>query len=226
MKVLIIESDKRTATYLQKALLEAGFVVEVCDSANNGLHMLEEDVYDIYVLAISSEGTAGWALLKAIRSRTDTPVLLLSERESFEERLMAFELGADDYIQKPISVSEVLARIRGRLRYSTQRDSEHLSILNLEINVRARSVFRGSRRIKLTSLEFHLLHFLARHRGEVMTRSEIVSQVWDANFDSNTNVVDVAIRRLRAKIDDPFDVRLIHTVRGMGYTLDPERSDV
>ncbi|MGX6571256.1 heavy metal response regulator transcription factor [Cupriavidus necator] len=223
MKVLVIEDEARTAAYLQKGLTESGFVVDVAKSGTDGLHLAEEMAYDVILLDVMLPGADGWSVLKSIRRRRNTPVLFLTARDEVSDRVKGFDLGADDYLVKPFAFAELLARIRRCLRQSIGRESERLVIADLEIDVLGRRVSRGGAKVELTAQEFALLHLLARRCGEVLSRPSIASHVWDVNFDTDTNVVDVAIRRLRAKIDDPFQTKLIHTVRGMGYVLDPQR---
>lgn len=223
MRVLVVEDEPRTAEYLQKGLSESGFVVDIANNGGDGLHMAEETDYDVIILDVMLPGMDGWTVIKSIRSKSETPVLFLTALDDVADRVRGFELGADDYLVKPFAFAELLARIRRCLRQSTSKESERLRIDDLDIDVLGRRVFRGTTRIELTNQEFSLLHLLMRRRGEVLSRTTIASQVWDVNFDTDTNVVDVAIRRLRSKVDDPFDQKLIHTVRGMGYVLDPER---
>ncbi|CAG9183850.1 heavy metal response regulator transcription factor [Cupriavidus respiraculi] len=223
MKILVIEDELRTAEYLQKGLTESGFVVDVAMTGTDGIHLAAEMQYDAILLDVMLPGADGWAVIRSIRMRSNTPVLFLTAQDEVADRVKGFELGADDYLVKPFAFAELLARIRRCLRQSIGRESERLRIADLDIDVLGRRVFRGEVRIELTAQEFALLHLLARRSGEVLSRTSIASHVWDVNFDTDTNVVDVAIRRLRAKIDVGFAPRLIHTVRGMGYVLDPER---
>jgi len=223
VRVLVVEDEARTAEYLQKGLTESGFVVDIATTGGDGIHMSEVTNYDVIILDVMLPGADGWTVIKAIRAKGDTPVLFLTALDDVADRVKGFEMGADDYLVKPFAFAELLARIRRCLRQSTAKESERLRIADLEIDVLGRRVYRGSERIELTNQEFTLLHLLMRRRGEVLSRTTIASQVWDVNFDTDTNVVDVAIRRLRAKVDDPFDEKLIHTVRGMGYVLDPDR---
>jgi len=179
--------------------------------------------YDLILLDVMLPGADGWSVIKMIRQKSDVPVLFLTARDDVADRVRGFELGADDYLVKPFAFAELLARIRRCLRQSSGRESEHLSVGDLDIDVLGRKVVRAGVKVELTNQEFVLLHLLARRSGEVLSRTSIASHVWDVNFDTDTNVVDVAIRRLRAKLDEPFDTKLIHTVRGMGYVLDPHR---
>jgi two-component system copper resistance phosphate regulon response regulator CusR len=223
MRLLVIEDEKKAGEYLKKGLDESGFTVDVVANGIDGLHQALEEAYDLIVLDVMLPGMDGWEILRRLRARKDTPVLLLTAIDELEERVRGLELGGDDYLVKPFAFVELLARIRTLLRRGPPRDIEHFSIGDLEIDAVRRRVRRGGQRIELTPKEFSLLQLLARRRGEVLSRTQIASYVWDMNFDSDTNVVEVAIRRLRAKIDDGHDAKLIHTVRGMGYVLDEER---
>jgi len=223
LRILVIEDEARTAEYLHKGLTESGFIVDVASTGTDGVHLAQELIYDLILLDVMLPGMDGWAVIKQIRQIREVPVLFLTARDEVSDRVRGFELGADDYLVKPFAFAELLARIRRCLRQSSGRDSERLTIEDLEIDVLGRKVARGSVKIELTNQEFALLHLLARRCGEVLSRTTIASHVWDVNFDTDTNVVDVAIRRLRVKVDDPFETKLIHTVRGMGYVLDPHR---
>lgn len=220
MRVLVVEDDPKTGDYLSKGLTESGFVVDLARTGSEGLHMATEGDYDLIVLDVMLPGLDGWAVLRRLRERKQVPVIFLTARDDVEDRVKGLELGADDYLVKPFAFTELLARMRTLLRRGAIREPESLQIADLSIDVLRRKVLRGAERIDLTPKEFALLHLMAKRQGEVLSRSFIASQVWDMNFDSDTNVVDVAIRRLRAKIDDIFDRKLVHTVRGMGYVLE------
>ena len=220
MRVLVVEDEPKTGDYLSKGLTESGFVVDLARTGTEGLHMATEGDYDLIVLDVMLPGMDGWTVLKRLRELSQVPVLFLTARDDVEDRVKGLELGADDYLVKPFAFTELLARMRTLLRRGVTREPESLQIADLSIDVLRRRVARGAERIDLTPKEFALLHLMARRQGEVLSRSFIASQVWDMNFDSDTNVVDVAIRRLRAKIDDAFDHKLVHTVRGMGYVLE------
>jgi two-component system, OmpR family, copper resistance phosphate regulon response regulator CusR len=220
MRVLVVEDEPKTGDYLSKGLTESGFVVDLARTGTEGLHMATEGGYDLIVLDVMLPGMDGWTVLKRLRELSQVPVLFLTARDDVEDRVKGLELGADDYLVKPFAFTELLARMRTLLRRGVTREPESLQIADLSIDVLRRRVARGAERIDLTPKEFALLHLMARRQGEVLSRSFIASQVWDMNFDSDTNVVDVAIRRLRAKIDDAFDHKLVHTVRGMGYVLE------
>jgi len=222
MKLLIVEDEPKTADYLKKGLAEAGFVADIARTGNDGLHLALTEHYDLLVLDVMLPGIDGWEILRGVRAAgNETPVLFLTARDQVDERVKGLELGADDYLTKPFAFAELLARVRALLRRGTAAGSvERLAVGDLEVDLLRRRVVRAGRRIEVTAKEFALLELLLRHRGEVLPRSLIASQVWDMNFDSDTNVIDVAVRRLRAKIDDDFDAKLIRTVRGMGYVLE------
>ncbi|MDZ4057714.1 heavy metal response regulator transcription factor [Methyloversatilis universalis] len=222
MKILIVEDELKIGTYVQQGLVEAGFVVDLDRDGADGLHHALTEAYDLIVLDVMLPGMTGWQILEGIRrAGKDVPVLFLTARDHVEDRVKGLELGADDYLVKPFAFSELLARIRTLLRRgSRSKEAEVLRAADLELDLLRRRVSRGGKRIELTVKEFALLELLLRRQGEVLPRSLIASQVWDMNFDSDTNVIDVAVRRLRVKIDDDFDAKLIHTVRGMGYVLE------
>ena len=221
MKILIVEDEAKTGDYLRQGLSEAGFTADRVGNGVDGLHEALSGDYDLIVLDINLPGLDGWQVLKTLRAAgRDTPVLFLTARDQVEDRVRGLELGADDYLVKPFAFSELLARVRTLLRRGRPREAETLALADLELDVRKRRATRAGRRIDLTAKEFALLELFLRHPGEVLSRSFIASQVWDMNFDSDTNVVEVAIRRLRAKVDDDFTPRLIHTLRGMGYVLE------
>jgi len=220
MRVLLVEDEPKTAHFLAKGLTEAGYAVDVALDGLDGRHFIEEVEYDLIILDVMLPGLDGWQLLKLARQRGDTPVLFLTARDSVEDRVKGLERGADDYLVKPFAFIELLARVRTLLRRGPPRELEHYRIADLELDVMRRRVIRGGQRLTLTNKEFALLHLLLSRRGEVLSRTFIASHVWNLNFDSDTNMVDVAVRRLRAKLDDPFFPKLIHTVRGVGYQLD------
>lgn len=222
MKILIVEDEPKTGDYLRQGLREAGFVVELATDGVDGLHHGLEGDHDLVILDVMLPGMDGWQILKNLRERgRDVPVLFLTARDQVEDRVRGLELGADDYLVKPFSFSELLARVRTILRRGrTGIEVTTLKVADLELDLLRRRVTRAGRRIDLTAKEFGLLELLMRRQGEVLPRSLIASQVWDMNFDSDTNVIEVAIRRLRAKMDEGFESRLLQTVRGMGYVLE------
>ncbi|MEK6312858.1 MAG: heavy metal response regulator transcription factor [Burkholderia gladioli] len=220
MRILVVEDEPKTGAYLKKGLEESGMSVDLATDGADGLLLAEEESYDVIVLDVMLPVLDGWAVLQRLRASKATPVLFLTARDDVEDRVRGLELGADDYLVKPFAFVELLARVRTLARRGPPRESEWIAIGDLEIDVLRRRVRRGATRIELTPREFALLHLLARRQGEVLSRTQIASYVWDMNFDSDTNVVDVAIRRLRVKIDDEFPVKLVHTVRGVGYVLE------
>jgi len=225
MKILVIEDEPKTGEYIRKGLTEAGFVTDLVRDGLDGKHMALTDDYDLVILDVMLPRANGWQIIKAFRDAgKESPVLFLTARDLVEDRVKGLELGADDYLVKPFAFSELLARVRSILRRGKTRESETLKVLDLELDLLRRRVSRGGKKIDLTVKEFGLLELLMRRKTEVLPRSLIASQVWDMNFDSDTNVIEVAMRRLRAKIDDPFEPKLIHTVRGMGYVLEVPES--
>lgn len=220
MKALIVEDEVKTGDYLRKGLSENGFVVDLASNGQDGLHLALTGEYDIIVLDVMLPEIDGWRVLQELRRSQQTPVIFLTARDKVEDRVKGLELGADDYLVKPFAFSELLARIRTLLRRGKIQQPEVLRIADLELDPVRRRASRSQSRIDLTAKEFTLLHLFLRRQGEVLSRTLIAEQVWDMNFDSNTNVVEVAMRRLRAKIDDNFEKKLIHTIRGMGYVLE------
>lgn len=224
MKLLVIEDEIKLADYLRKGLGEAGFTVELAHNGVDGLHLATQGQHDLIVLDGMLPGIDGLAVLSALRQSRDTPVLMLTARTQVEDRVRGLQSGADDYLVKPFAFSELLARIQGLLRRAqgarSPAEATQLRLGELEMDLLRRRAQRAGQRLDLTAKEFNLLSLLLRRQGEVLSRTELAEQVWDMNFDSETNVVEVAIRRLRSKLDQPFERPLLHTVRGMGYVLE------
>ncbi|WP_027597898.1 heavy metal response regulator transcription factor [Pseudomonas sp. MOIL14HWK12:I2] len=223
MKLLVAEDEPKTGIYLQQGLREAGFTVDRVVTGADALDQVQTEAYDLLILDVMMPGLDGWEVVRHLRAAgLSVPVLFLTARDGVDDRVKGLELGADDYLVKPFAFSELLARVRTllRRRISSLPVQTNLQIGDLQVDLLTRRVTRGGTRIDLTTKEFALLELLMRRRGEVLSKSLIAAQVWDMHFDSDTNVIEVAIRRLRAKIDDGFETKLLHTCRGMGYRLD------
>lgn len=228
MRILVIEDEAKLASYLRKGLTEESFSVDIAGNGVDGLHLAMEEDYDLLVLDAMLPGIDGFSVLAALRQRKQTPVLMLTARGRVEDRVRGLQSGADDYLVKPFAFSELVARVRALLRRrQAGPDQEGVTVMrlaDLELDLLRRRAARAGCRLELTAKEFSLLVLLLRRQGEVLSRTEIAAQVWDIHFDHGTNVIDVAIRRLRGKLDSPFKSALLHTVRGMGYVLE-DRSD-
>lgn len=220
MRVLVIESEAKSAAYLTKGLAESGFVSDVARTGIDGQHLALTGNYDAVVLDLILTGPSGWNALCTIRASKATPILCVTARDRVEDRLRAFELGADDLLVTPFAFSELLARLRSIMRRARVAEPAALQVADLQIDPPRRRASRGGMRLDLTPQQFSLLEVLATRPGEVYSRGRLVEVLWDMNFESDTNVVDVAVRRLRARVDDPFPRKLIHTVRGVGYVLE------
>jgi two-component system copper resistance phosphate regulon response regulator CusR len=220
MRILLIEDEKKTAAFLAKGLQEGGFAVDIAADGETGLHLALSSPYDLLVIDVMLPGRDGWAVVAELRGRNvSTPILFLTARDSVRDRVKGLDLGADDYLVKPFAFSELLARVRSLLRRSPARPEKEFRIEDLEIDTRRHRAIRSGIALNLTAKEFLLLTQLARAAGEVVSRAQIMEQVWDINFETSTNIVDVMVRRLRAKVDDPFKRKLVHTIRGVGYAL-------
>lgn len=221
MRVLVIEDEAKTAAYLRQGLSENGFVVEVCNNGQDGLQQALTVENDLIVLDVMLPGHDGWSILTALRDAgKQTSVLVLTARDTVSDKVKGLDLGADDYLVKPFDFSELLARVRTILRRGPVRQPETLRVGELELDVPRRKASRAGRALDLTAKEFSLLELLIRRCGEPLSKTLIAEQVWDIHFHSDPNVVEVAIRRLRSKVDDPFPRKLIHTIRGVGYVLE------
>ncbi|WP_438864886.1 heavy metal response regulator transcription factor [Neptunicella sp.] len=227
MRLLVVEDEKKIGDYLLKGLEESGFVVQLERNGLDGYHMAMSETFDLIILDVMLPDIDGWQIMQKLRAADlSVPVLFLTAKDSLSDKVKGLELGADDYLIKPFAFAELLARVRSLLRRGARQViPDVLEVADLLLDIPKRRATRGDTRINLTNKEFSLLELLVRGQGEVLPRSLIASQVWDMNFDSETNVIDVAVRRLRAKIDDPFATKLIHTVRGMGYKLDVDDDD-
>jgi two-component system copper resistance phosphate regulon response regulator CusR len=227
MKILIVEDEAKTGDYLRQGLSEAGFNTDLARNGMDGLHLALTGDHDLIILDVMLPGLNGWQVLETVRrSGKEMPVLFLTAKDQVEDRVKGLELGADDYLVKPFAFSELLARVRTILRRGRSgTEPTTLTLADLELDLLRRRVTRSGKRIELTAKEFALLELLLRRQGEVLPRSLIASQVWDMNFDSDTNVIEVAVRRLRNKVDEPFEPKLIRTVRGMGYVLEEPEGD-
>jgi two-component system, OmpR family, copper resistance phosphate regulon response regulator CusR len=220
VKVLVVEDEPKAAAYLRKGLSEHGFVADLAENGEDGLYLARNSDYDLVILDVMLPRRDGWSVLSELRAAgIETPVLFLTARDAVPDRVKGLELGADDYLVKPFAFSELLARMRTILRRSPVRRGDTLRYGDLELDPLSHKAVRAGRRLDLTPKEFLLLALLVRRAGEVLSRTLIAEQVWDMNFDCGTNVVDVHVRRLRSKVDDPFERKLIRTVRGAGYVL-------
>jgi two-component system copper resistance phosphate regulon response regulator CusR len=221
MKILVVEDEAKTAAYLRKGLMENGFVVDVAERGDEGLHLAHSGQYDLVILDVMLPEQDGWSVLSAMRAGgIRAPVIFLTARDAVHDRVKGLDLGADDYLVKPFAFSELLARVRSLLRRGPARQPDTVRVADLELDLVRYRATRAGQRLDLTPKEFLLLSLLTRRAGEVLSRTLIAETVWDMNFDSNTNVVDVHVRRLRSKVDDPFERKLIQTVRGVGYVLE------
>lgn len=225
MKILVVEDEVKTASHLKKGLEENGFVVDLAENGDDGSHLADTGTYDLIILDVMLPGRDGWTVMAELRRRrVQTPVLFLTAKDAVHDRVKGLELGADDYLVKPFAFSELLARVRTILRRGVAvRKASGLKIADLEIDLERHRATRGGRPLDLTPKEFLMLSLLMRRSGDALSRTLIAEQVWDINFDCNSNVVDVHMRRLRSKVDEPYKSKLIHTVRGIGYVLE-ERS--
>ncbi|UFS71035.1 heavy metal response regulator transcription factor [Geomonas sp. RF6] len=221
MHILVIEDEKKTAAFITRGLTEETFTVDSVENGRDGFNLAMNREYDLVILDIMLPGIDGWEVLKRLRDQgNETPILILTALDAVEDRVKGLKMGADDYLTKPFAFSELLARIHTVLRRGPVRTSDVLRVADLEIDFPAHRITRGGKRVDLTPKEFALLSLLARRSGEVLSRTRIAERIWDIDFESDTNVVDVHMRRLRIKVDDPFDKKLIHTVRGVGYVLE------
>ncbi|MCD9116654.1 heavy metal response regulator transcription factor [Pseudomonas bijieensis] len=227
MRLLIVEDEEKTSSYVHRGLSELGYIVDVATNGIDGLHYALEMDYDVVILDVMLPGKDGYGVLQGLRLYKKTPVIMLSARGTVDDRVRGLREGADDYLAKPFSFAELVARIQALIRRFADdtADPTHLRVDDLEVDLQARKVTRAGVRLDLTAKEFCLLSLLARHQGEILPKLMIAEQVWDMNFDSDANVVEVAIKRVRAKVDAPYPRKLLHTVRGMGYVLESREAD-
>ena len=220
MKVLLIEDDRKIASFVKKGLKEQGFVVDTCDNGDSGYSYAREQAYDVIVLDIMLPGRDGLSILRQLREEKNiVPVILLSARSALNEKVEGLNLGADDYLCKPFYMEELLARIHAVTRRVSGEQLNMMQAGDMVVNVITREVRLGQEKVELTAREFTLLELLMRSPGRVYTRTQILEHVWGYDFDPQTNVVDVYVRRLRSKVDINPDALLIETVRGVGYRL-------
>jgi two-component system copper resistance phosphate regulon response regulator CusR len=224
LKILIVEDEAKTVAYLRRGLTEQGYAVDFATNGDDGLHLAQTGSYDAIVLDVMLPGTDGISVLHSLRTSSDTPVIMLTARDTVDDRLRGLGAGADDYLVKPFSFLELLARLQAIVRRGRSQEVTQIAIGDLQIDLLARRATRGGKRLNLTAKEFSLLAVLARRRAQIVSKTIITELVWDITFDTNTNVVEVAIKRLRGKLDGPDQQKLLHTVRGMGYVLE-QRDD-
>lgn len=220
MRILVVEDEAKTAAYIRKGLTEHGYVVDVAGDGLDGLHLATTGAYDLLLLDVMLPGIDGWQVLEGVRRQRPVPILFLSALDAVDDRVKGLRLGADDYLVKPFAFSELLARVQNILRRGPVARETVLRVADVELDPLRRRVTRAGQRLELTAKEFALLDYLMRRAGEMCSRTLIAENVWDMHFDSDTNVVDVAVRRLRAKLDDPWPDKLIHTIRGVGYVFE------
>jgi len=225
MSILIVEDEPKTVSYLKKGLKEAGFNVEVAKDGEQGIELARKNTPDLLILDVMLPKKDGWEVITDLRNgNLNMPVIFLTAKDPVEDRVRGLELGADDYLVKPFAFSELLARIRTLLRRRSEEFSVNnpLRVSDLKVDPIRQKVWRNGETIDLSQKEFQLLLLFLRHIGEVLPRNMIIEKIWDMHFDPGTNVVDVAVRRLRSKVDEPFESKLIHTVRGVGYVLEEQ----
>lgn len=225
MRILIVEDERKTIAYLQRGLTEQGYTVDAASNGEDGLHLALTGEYDAIVLDVMMPGLDGVSVLRSLRTSKDTPVIFLTARDKVDDRLRGLGAGADDYLVKPFSFLELVARIQAITRRGRTRETTRIQVADLHIDLVSRRAIRGARRLNLTAREFSLLAALARRRSQIVSKTAIAELVWDINFDTNTNVVEVAIKRLRSKLEEPGEAKLLHTVRGMGYVLEPREDE-
>jgi heavy metal response regulator len=220
MRILIVEDEPKFANHVMQALVESGFVVDIACDGIVGKHMALEGSYDLMLLDVMLPGIDGFGVLQAVREKKDFPIILLTARDTVEDRVKGLQMGADDYVVKPFALPELLARVQALLRRGHVQDLTVMQLGDLQLDLVRHRATRSGRRLDLSAQDFKLLALFLHRQGQVLSRTILAEQVWDINFDCDSNVVDVAVRRLRQKIDDPFPVKLLHTVRGAGYVME------
>ncbi len=226
MRILIVEDEVKTAAYLSKGLADNGFFVDTAHNGVDGLFMATNQLYDLVILDVMLPGLNGWQVMETLRhTNTNQKVIFLTSRDEVDDRVKGLELGADDYLIKPFAFSELLARIRALLRRHSVRVDTLLTVADLNVDIVKHKASRANMKLHLSPKEFNMLVLFMQRSGEVLSRTYIAEKVWDIHFDSDTNAVDVAVKRLRQKIDDPFNQKLIHTVRGMGYVFEERKEE-
>lgn len=223
MRILLVEDEKKVADIIERGLKAERFAVDICHDGRSGWEMGDAYNYDLIILDLMLPGMSGTEILEKIRRKnSQVPILILTARDSMDEKVKNFEMGADDYLTKPFAFAELLVRVKALLRRGPVNRSSVLRVADLEIDRLAQVVKRGGRKIDLTAKEYGLLEYLATHPGRVFSRTMIIEHVWDQSFQGLTNIVDVYVRHLREKVDDPFPTKLLRTVRGVGYSLSDE----
>ncbi|MDP3709608.1 MAG: heavy metal response regulator transcription factor [Polaromonas sp.] len=220
MRILTVEDEPKFAAHIKQALVDIGFVVDIARDGIEGKHMALEGSYDLMLLDVMLPGIDGFGVLQAVREKKDFPIILLTARDTVEDRVKGLQMGADDYVVKPCALPELLARVQALLRRGHVQDLAVLQLGDLQLNLVKHRATRSGKRLDLSAQDFKFLALFLRRQGQVLSRTVVAEKIWDISFDCDSNVVDVAVRRLRKKIDDPFPVKLLHTVRGVGYIME------
>lgn len=225
MRILIVEDEPKLADYVKRALVEIGFVADIARDGIEGKNMALGGSYDLMLLDVMLPGIDGFGVLQAVREKKDFPIILLTARDTVEDRVKGFHMGADDYVIKPFALPELLARVQALLRRGHVQDVAVLQLSDLQLDLVKHRATRSGKRLDLSAQDFKLLALFLRRQGHVLSRAVVAEQIWDINFDCDSNVVDVAVRRLRKKVDEPFPEKLLHTVRGVGYVMETRIHD-
>jgi heavy metal response regulator len=223
MRILVVEDEKKVARFIQQGLEEERYTVDIAFDGEQGLQMAQSQSYDLIIMDIMLPRKNGIEVTRELRTgEGNTPILMLTAKSAIEDKVVGLDSGADDYLTKPFAFAELLARVRSLMRRGSMEKSTILSVADLELDTITHKARRGNRTIELTAKEYALLEFLLRNRDRVLSRTIISEHIWDYNFDTGTNLIDVYVNHLRSKIDSGFDRKLIHTVRGVGYVLKEE----